>query len=176
MTREVRIAIGVVAALGVLVFLLLVVGSLGGVRPELDPLTVEEVLAGAQPPAERYGRAELRIVGYYAELDAGCRGDEGGADATVAWLQSDCPLRVLLNDQPTADVSQAELEREGLRLTAPIGRPFPSRAQPTGPNLQLQALVFAGHFDDPAAASCVAEHTERCRNTFVVSDYEGFVR
>ena len=39
--REVRLGVLAVAALGALVFFLLVVGSLGGTRPEVDPLTVE---------------------------------------------------------------------------------------------------------------------------------------
>jgi hypothetical protein len=175
-TREVRIGLGIVAALGAFVFFLLVVGSLGGTRPEVDPLEVGEVLASPGAPAERYGDRELRIVGWYAELDGDCRGDTGGADESVAWLQRDCPLRVLLAEQPAADVTQAELERNGLRLAAPIGRPFPSRAEPGGANLRGQPLVFIGHFADPAAASCVPDRIARCESTFVVSDYDGFVR
>ena len=53
---------------------------------------------------------------------------------------------------------------------------FPSRAEATGPNLRGQQLVFVGHFDDPAAASCVPERLERCRETFVVTDYDEQVR
>lgn len=175
MTREVRIGIALVAALGAFVFMLMVVGSLGGTRQEVDPLSVEEALADGSP-ADRFGDRELRVVGWYAELDADCRGDDGGADASVAWLQRDCPLRVLLPRQPALDVSQAELEATGLRLAAPQGAPFPSRAIPEGPNLRIEQLVFVGHFDDPVANGCVPERTERCRNTFVVSDYDGLVR
>lgn len=175
MTRDVRIGIAVLVALGAFVFGLLVFGSLGAPRPEVDPLTVDEVLAGG-PPADRWGSEELHVVGWYAELDADCDGDTGGADPSIAWLQRDCPLRVLMPEQPGSDVTQAELERDGLRLAAPVGAPFPARAEATGPNLRLQQLVFVGHFDDSAAASCVPERLERCRHTFVVSDYDEVVR
>lgn len=175
MNREFRIGVALVAALGAFVFLMLVVGSLGEVRPELTEYPVGEILA-QEDPAARHGDAELRIVGWYAELAGDCVGDDGGADASVAWLQRDCPLRVLLRDQPSEDVTQAELERDGLRLAASDGRPFPSRAEPGGPNLRMQQLVFTGHFDDPAAASCVPDRTDRCRNTFVVSTYDGLLR
>ena len=175
MNRETRIGLAIVAALGAFVFFMLVVGSLGGTRPEIDPLTVEEALAGGDP-AERWGSDELYVTGWYAELDADCDGDAGGADASVAWLQRDCPLRVLLSEQPAVDVTQDELLRDGLRLAAPLGNAFPSRAEPTGPNLRGQQLVFVGHFDDPAAASCVPERLERCRATFVATDYDELVR
>jgi hypothetical protein len=176
MRREVVLGLLGLAALGGFVFFMMVVGGLGGTRPEIHPLTVDEVLEGPGWPAERHGDRELHVVGYYAELDGDCEGDRGGADASIAWLQRDCPLRVLLQDQPTADVTQAELERLGLRLAAPQGRAFPSRAEPGGPNLRMQPLVFVGHFDDAVAGDCVPERVERCRNTLVVSDYDGFVR
>ena len=175
MTRELRLGLLVVAALGALVFILLVVGSLGGTRPEVDPLTVEEVLAGGSP-ADRWGTRELHVTGWYAELDADCTGDDGGADASVAWLQRDCPLRVLMPAQPIESVSQDELMRDGLRLAAPLGRAFPSRAMPTGPNLRGQQLVFVGHFADPVSGSCVPDRVARCEATFVVSDYDELVR
>ncbi|MDQ2935116.1 MAG: hypothetical protein M3R49_09120 [Chloroflexota bacterium] len=174
MSRGQRLGMLAVAALGAFVFGLLVFGSIGEVRPELKRIPVTEVLAGGAP-AERYGNGELRIVGWYAELSGDCRGDSGGVDASVAWLQRDCPLRVLLPKQPSEEASQAELEH-GLRLAAPLGKPFPSRAQPGGPNLRLEQLVFVGHFNDAAAARCVPERADRCRNTFVVSDYAGLVR
>ncbi len=175
MNRETRIGVALVAALGALVFVMLVVGSIGEPRPELTEYPVGEILA-QHDPAARHGSAELRIVGWYAELAGDCAGDDGGADATVAWLQRDCPLRVLLSQQPAEDVTQAELERDGLRLAAPDGRPFPSRAQPRGANLRLQQLIFTGHFDDPASTSCVPDRLDRCRNTFVVSTYDGLLR
>ena len=170
MTREVRIGAGVLAALGAFVFFMLVIGSLGATRPEVDPLTVAEALTG------EWGRDEIFVTGWYAELDADCTGDDGGADATVAWLQRDCPLRVLLPHQPADDASQEELIRDGLRLAAPLGNAFPSRADPAGPNLRIQQLVFEGHFDDEAATDCVPERVERCRSTLVVSDYDELVR
>ena len=175
MNRETRIGVALVAALGAFVFVMLVVGSLGEVRPELTEYPVGEILA-QQDPASRHGDAEIRIVGWYAELAGDCVGDDGGVDASVAWLQRECPLRVLLSAQPAEDVTQAELDRDGLRLAAPDGRPFPSRAQPGGPNLRLQQLIFVGHFDDPAAQSCVPDRLDRCRNTFVVSTYIGLIR
>ncbi|MEP7040289.1 MAG: hypothetical protein ABI864_01820 [Chloroflexota bacterium] len=175
MIRETRIGLALVAGLGLFVFLMLVVGSLGDVRPELTEYPVGEILS-QQDPAKGHGDAELRIVGWYAELSGDCVGDDGGVDASVAWLQRDCPLRVLLSAQPAEDVTQADLERAGLRLAAPDGRPFPSRAEPGGPNLRLQQLIFTGHFDDGAAASCVPDRVDRCRNTFRVSGYDGLLR
>lgn len=175
MTRELRVGLAVVAALGAFVFFMLVVGSLGQTRPQVDPLTVDEVLAG-DSAAARWGSEELTITGWYAELDADCTGDAGGADEAVAWLQRDCPLRVLLPEQPSVGVTQDELIRDGLRLAAPQGNAFPSRAEPGGPNLRGQQLVFVGHFADPAAASCVPERVDRCEDTFVVSDYDELVR
>ena len=159
-------------ALGAFIAVLLVVGSLGEPRPEVQPLSVEQALEGP----DRWGAEELHVSGWYAELDADCVGDTGGADAAVAWLQRDCPLRVLLPEQPSADVTQDELLRDGIRLAAPLGNAFPARAQPGGPNLRGQQLVFVGHFDDPAADDCVPDRVERCRMTLVVSDYDELVR
>lgn len=175
MNREARIGLAVVAALGAFVFFMLVVGSLGGVRPDLQRIAVEEVVSGPSP-ADRYGDREVYVVGWYAELAGDCQGSDGGADPSIAWLQRDCPLRVLMPYQPAETVSQAELEANGLRLSAPTGEPFPSRAQPAGPNLRLGPLVFVGHFDDPAAAACVPELVDRCREVFVVRDYDPLVR
>lgn len=175
MTREVRLGLAAVAALGAFTFFMLVVGSLGGTRPEVDPLTVDEARANGDP-AGRWGSEELHVAGWYAELDADCSGDTGGADPAVAWLQRDCPLRVLLPEQPSPDVTQEELLRDGLRLAAPEGRAFPSRAEPEGPNLRGQQLVFVGHFDDAAADACVPERLDRCRATLVVEDYDELVR
>jgi hypothetical protein len=166
-------------ALGALVAfmaVMLIAGNLGETRPELVRVPVDEVLAVGDSPADHYGDSEMRIVGWYAELSGDCEGSDGGPDPEVAWLQRDCPLRVLLPEQPSADVSQAELEARGLRLAAPIGRPFPARARPEGVNLRIQQLVFVGHFDDPLAERCEPELRERCRNTFVVSTHRGLVR
>jgi len=163
------------AGLVVFVAVMLVVGNLGAPRPEVDPFTVEELLAEG-PPADRFGTEELHIVGWYAELDADCEGDDGGVDPSVAWLQRDCPLRILMPSQPAADVTQQELLASGVRLAAPLGNVFPSRAEPSGPNLRGQQLVFVGAFDHETAASCVPERRERCRNTFVVTDYDEQVR
>lgn len=175
MNRETRIGVALVVALGAFVFFMLVVGSLGGVNPELQRFQAADVIRDGDQ-AVRYGTAEVRIVGWYAELAGDCRGDDGGADASVAWLQRDCPLRVLLPQQPVENVTQAELERSGLRLAATTGGPFPSRARPDGPNLRLEQLVFIGHFDDAAARGCVPDRVDRCRNTFVVSTYSGLLR
>jgi len=170
-----RLGVLAVVALGAFVAALIVVGSLGEARPGVRPLSVDDVLAEGAP-ADRWGSRELSIAGWYAELDADCEGDDGGANAAVAWLQRDCPLKVLLPRQPADDVTQEELLAEGIRLAAPLGNVFPSRAVPTGPNLRPGQLVFVGHFDDPTAASCVPERAERCRNTFVVTDYDELVR
>lgn len=175
MSREARLWFGALAALVVFTAFMLVVGNLGEPRPEADPIPVAELLE--EPvPAVRWGSEELYIVGWYAELDGDCAGDDGGADPGVAWLQRDCPLRVLMPVQPTLDVSQAELEAGGIRLAAPLGNVFPARAEPGGPNLRGQQLVFVGHFDDEAAEACVPERMDRCRNTFVVTDYDEQVR
>ena len=175
MSREWRLGIAAVAALGALVFGLLVIGSLGEPREELQYLTVPQVLREGSP-ADRYGNQELRISGFYAELAADCTEHDQPPALTVAWLERTCPLRVLSANQPPETVTQAELEQGTVRLSAPNGSPFPSRAEPTGPNLRLEQLVFVGHFDDAAAAQCAAELRQRCRDTFVVSDYQGLVR
>lgn len=175
MNRETRIGLWLLVGLGVFIFFMLTVGSLGGIRPDLTEYPVGAILVDGDPGV-RHASAELRIVGWYAELTGDCVGDDGGVDASVAWLQRDCPLRVLLRAQPSENVTQAELERDGLRLAAPDGRPFPSRAEPGGPNLRLQQLIFTGHFDDPAAQRCVPDRLARCRNTFVVSTYDGLIR
>jgi hypothetical protein len=168
--------IAAVAALGAFVFFMLVVGSLGEPREELRRLTVGEVLEGDGSPVDRYGGAELRISGWYAELDGDCRQSGTRMALSVAWLERECPLRVLMPEQPDESVTQAELEAGGLVLAAPNGRPFPSRAQPGGPNLRLEQLVFIGHFDDPAAAGCRTDLVDYCRSVFVVSDYDGLIR
>jgi len=174
--REARIGVGIVVALGAFVAFMLFIGNVGAPRPEVDPLSVAEVLAGSPTPAERWGSEELHVVGWYAELDGDCVGDDGGADETVAWLQRECPLRVLLPEQPADDVMQAELERDGLRLAAPLGNRFPARAEPGGPNTRSQELVFVGQFAIEDAARCVPERQERCENTFVVTDYDELFR
>jgi len=171
-TRDVRLGVLAVVGLGAFVAFMLFTGSLGEARPEVDPLTVEEALAGA----DEWGSDELHVTGWYAELDADCEGDTGGVDPDVAWLQRDCPLRVLMPEQPAADVTQEELLRDGLRLAAPLGNAFPSRAEPGGPNLRGQQLVFVGHFADAVADSCVPDRVDRCRNTLVVNDYDELVR
>jgi hypothetical protein len=173
--REARIGIGIVAALGAFVFTLLMIGSIGEPREELQRLTVAQVVANPSP-ADLYGDQELRIVGWYASLDGDCVEPPGSPATTVPWLELHCPLRVLMPAQPGEDVTQAQLEEHGLRLSAPTGAPFPSRAEPGGPNLRLEQLVFVGHFDDPAAAACAPALRESCRNTFVVTDYDGLVR
>lgn len=174
MNRSLRAGIGLLALLGAFIFLLLTVGSLGEPQPDVERIGVDRVLAGL-PPAEAFGDEELRISGWYAELDADCA-EHGPAAPSVPWLERTCPLRVLLPYQPAESVNQEELEANGLRLAAPIGQPFPSRARPEGANLRLQQLVFVGHFHDPAAEECTPELVDRCRSTFVVSDYDGLLR
>ena len=175
MRPQLRIGLLVLVGLGLFIGLLMLVGSLGGPRAELDRRTVAEVLEGGSP-ADRFGTQELQIVGWYAELAADCSGDDGAAAGDAAWLTRDCPLRVLMPAQPPRDVSQAELEEHGLRIAAPTNAVFPSRAQPSGPNLRLQQLVFVGRFDDPAAGECPPDEQQRCRDVFVVTDYDGYLR
>jgi hypothetical protein len=173
--REGRLWIGALVALGLFTAVMLVVGNVGAPRPDVDPLTVAE-LRSVGSPADEWGSEELHVIGWYAELDADCSGDDGGSDPSVAWLQRDCPLRVIVPEQPSPDVTQEELIAGGIRLAAPLGNVFPSRAEPGGPNLRGQQLVFVGSFDADASASCVPERVERCRNTFVVTDYDEQVR
>lgn len=175
MNRELRIGVALLLLLGAVVVTFLLVGSLGEPREELQRLTVAEALADGSP-ADRFGDRELRIVGWYASLDGDCSEPVGVPAVSVPWLELHCPLRVLMPAQPSLSVSQAELEAGGLRLSASTGQPFPSRAEPAGPNLRLEQLVFVGHFDDPAAAGCAAPLRARCRDIFVVSDYDGLVR
>ncbi|HEX3218573.1 MAG TPA: hypothetical protein VHU77_00860 [Candidatus Limnocylindria bacterium] len=175
MIREWRIGIAIVAALGLFVFGMLLIGSIGAPRAELQQLTVPQVLREGSP-ADRYGSEELRIGGFYAELAADCTEHDLPTAVTVPWLEHTCPMRVLAANQPPETVTQAQLEEGTVRLSAPNGAPFPARAEPTGPNLRLQQLVFVGHFDDPAAAQCAPQLRQRCRDTFVVSDYSGLVR
>lgn len=175
MSSEARWWGAALAALVVFVAFMLVVGNLGAPRPEVDPLTVDELLAEG-PSADRFGDEELHIIGWYAELDGDCEGDDGGADPSVSWLQRDCPLRILVPSQLATDVTQEELLATGVRLAAPLGNVFPSRAEPSGPNLRGQQLVFVGAFDHAAAESCVPDRFERCRNTFVVTDYDEQIR
>jgi hypothetical protein len=59
MMREWRLGVAAVAGLGLLVFGLLVIGSLGEPRAELQYLTVPQVLREGSP-ADRYGDEELR--------------------------------------------------------------------------------------------------------------------
>lgn len=175
MTPTLRLALAGVALLGTFVFLLLTVGSLGEPNPDVRRRSVAEVLAGP-PPAQRFGDEELHVSGWYAELAADCEEPGAAANGAVPWLEQACPLRVLMPYQPAADVTQAELEANGLRLAAPDGRPFPARADPHGANLRLQQLVYVGHFNDPAAEECAPDLRDRCRSTLVVSDYDGLLR
>ncbi|MCC6617825.1 MAG: hypothetical protein IT341_02160 [Chloroflexi bacterium] len=175
MSRDLRLGVLGLVALGAFVAVMIGIGSLGGTRGDVVPLSVNEARAGGRA-ADRWGDAEVYVHGWYAALDADCSGDDGGADPSVNWLQRECPLRVLMPSQPGEDVTQADLLRDGVILSSPTDRVFPSRAEPTGPNLRGGQLVFVGHFDDAAAAHCVPERVERCRNTFVVRDYDDQVR
>jgi hypothetical protein len=175
-TRWTRIGLMLVALLGGFTFFMLTVGSLGEPQPDVARISVDEVLGGERP-SERYGSRELLISGWYAELAADCDGPgASGSGSGAEWLEASCPLRVLLPYQPAEDVTQAALERDGLRLASPTNAVFPARARPEGPNLRLQQLVYVGHFDDPAADGCDHVTRQRCRDTLVVSDYDGLLR
>jgi hypothetical protein len=172
--HETRIGLAIVTGLGVLIFTMMVLSSLFA-PPRMESLDVSAVLTGNPAPAQRFGTSTLNITGYYAEIKGDCTGDTGGVDRAVSWLQAECPVRVLLPSQPGENVTQAELERDGLRLSATTGVPFPPRARPEGPNLQLDQLIFTGHFNDATAADCQPEREERCRNTFVVDGYDNIL-
>ena len=175
-TRERWIWTAIVVGTGLLIFGLMIFGGFGGVRPDLQQVSVEDVLTSTQLPAERFGSTEIRIAGWFAQITAGCSGDTGGADTAASWLQASCPVRVLLPTRPADAISQAGLLRDGLRIAAPDGKPFPPQAPAGSGTAGLEQLVFVGHFDDPAAASCVPARLVQCRNTFVVTEYTGQIR
>lgn len=165
----------VVVAIGLLIFGLLVFGF-GRSSSDVQQVAVGDVLTSPNGPAARFGSHEIEIVGWYAQVTGGCQGDTGGADAAVAWLQAECPVRVLLSQQPTTTPTQEALLRDGLRLAAPNGKPFPPPTPVGTGTAGLEQLVYTGHFDDAAAASCVPDRREQCRNTFVVSGYVGLIK
>ncbi len=174
--RERLLWTAAVAGVGLLIFGLMVGSSFLPTRPDLQRVTVDQVLSG-QTAAGRFGNHEIRVVGWYVALSgAQCSGDTGGADPSVAWLQAECPLRVLLAERPSDNVTQAQLMARGLRLSAPTGDPFPPLTAVGAGTAGMEQLVFVGHFADAAAAQCLPERADRCRNTFVVSDYTGLIR
>ena len=175
-TRERWIWTGIVVGVGLLIAGLLVFGGAGGLRPDLQQAQVADVLTSKGGPAARFGNHEIRIVGWFAQITAGCEGDTGGVDPSVRWLQAECPVRVLLAEQPDPEATQADLLRDGLRLAATTGQPFPPPTAAGGGTAALEPLVFDGHFDDSAAASCQPDRVARCQNTFVVSGYEGLIK
>ncbi len=73
---------------GVLV-LFLGVGSLGPPRPELERIDVADVLAATDPIAT-YGTGDIRVVGWYANLDADCA-PSADEPADPTWLERSCP-------------------------------------------------------------------------------------
>lgn len=174
--RERLLWTGAVVGVGLLIFGLMVVSSFLPTRPDLQRVTVDQVLSGPAA-ADRFGNHEIRVVGWYVAFSgARCTGDTGGADPSVAWLQAQCPLRVLLAERPSDNVTQAQLVTRGLRLSAPTGDPFPPPTAVGTGTAGMEELVFVGHFADAAASQCLADRAERCRNTFVVSDYSGLIR
>lgn len=175
-TRERWAWTAAVVGMGLLIFGLLVFGGAGGLRPDLQQLAVADALGSQGGPAARFGNHEIQIVGWYVQLSTGCQGDSGGSDSAVAWLQAECPIRALVQQQPTSQPSQAELESDGLRLAARTGEPFPPPTPIGTGTAGLEELVFTGHFDDAAAASCIPDRADRCRNTFVVSSYVGLIK
>ncbi len=173
--RERLVWTALVAFIGLVTFVLLVGSSFLPTRPDLQRVTVDDILGSQLAPADRFGRNEIRVVGWYVTLTTACSGDTGGADPSVAWLQRDCPLRVLLPERPAPDVTQADLEARGLRLSAPTGEPFPPPTAIGTGTAGMEELVFVGHFDDAAAATCVPAREDRCRNAFVATDYDPLI-
>jgi hypothetical protein len=174
-TRERWVWTAIVVGVGLLIFGLMVFGGFGGVRPDLQQVSVSDVLTSGQLPADRYGSAEMNITGWFVQITTGCSGDTAGTAAS-GWLQATCPVRVLLPVQPTGTPSQDELLRTGLRLAAPNGQPFPPQVTAGAGTAGLEELVFTGHFADRAADACTAARATLCRNTFVVSGYTGLIR
>ena len=82
---------------------------------------------------------------------------------------------MLLPEQPAADVTQEELLRDGLRLAAPQGSAFPSRAEPAG-RTSVASSSSSSATSPIRRRSCVPERVERCANTLVVTDYDEYVR
>jgi hypothetical protein len=176
-TRERWVWTGVVVGVGLIIFLLIVFGLIFAPKPAVPELQVSDVLDSPNGPAARFGSQDLYIVGWYTQASgSACSGDTGGSDPVAGWLQAECPVRVLVPQQPTSTLSQAELQTDGLRLAAPNGSAFPPPTAAGSGTAGLEELVFHGHFDDDAAASCVPDRVQRCRNTFVVSDYSGYIR
>jgi hypothetical protein len=176
-TRERWIWTGIVVGVGLLVFGLIVFGLIRAPKPVVPELQVSDVVSSRGSPATRFGSQDLLIVGWYAQVSgSACTGDTGGSDPLAGWLQAECPIRVLVAEQPTTPPTQAELERGGVRLAAPNGKPFPPPTTAASGTAGLEQLVFHGHFNDGAAASCVPDRAERCRNTFVVTDYTGLIK
>lgn len=176
-TRERWIWTGVVVGMGLLVFGLIVFGLIYAPKPTVPELQVSDVLDSPNGPAARFGSQDLLIVGWYTQVPgSACSGDNGGTDPVAGWLQAECPVRALVPQQPTATPTQAELRSIGLRLAAPNGAAFPPPTPVGSGTAGLEQLVFHGHFDDAAADSCVPDRIQRCQNTFVVSDYSGYVR
>ena len=175
-TRERWIWTGIVVGIGLLIFGLLVFGFAGANRAP-QPITVSDILAPGNSPATRFGSRQLEVVGWYVELPVPCSSTPPSIQgAGSAWLALDCPLRVLVPNQPQGALSEADLLRAGLRLAAPNGEPFPPASAPGTGTAGLEQLVFSGHFDDPDAAACPANLIERCRNTLVVSSYTGLIK
>lgn len=174
-TRERWLWTAIVVGVGLLIFGLMVFGGSGGVRPDLTQVSVSDVLESNRLPADRFGSAEMNITGWFVQITAACSGDTAGSAAS-GWLQATCPVRVLLPEQPTGTLSQADLLRTGLRLAAPNGQPFPPQVTAGAGTAGLEELVFTGHFEDRAATDCAPARATLCRNTFVVSGYTGLIR
>jgi len=175
-TRERWIRTGVVVGIGVLIFGVLLVSWLGGAPQGPQQVGVADVLASRTTPSARFDSHEIQISGWYAAVTTGCAGDTGGADPAVSWLQRSCPARVLLAQEPSGPVTAAQLLRDGLRLAAPNGQPFPPQAATGSGTAGLEQLLFRGHFDDAASSKCIPDRENQCRNTFVVSGYTGLIR
>jgi len=176
-TRERWLWTSVVVGMGLLTFVLIVFGLIYAPKPTVPEFQVSDVLDSPNGPAARFGTQDLLIVGWYTQVSgSSCRGDTGGSDPVAGWLQAQCPVRVLVPQEPTTTPTQAQLLRDGLVIAAPNGAAFPPPTPVGSGTAGLEQLVFHGHFNDSAAASCIPDRMERCQNTFVVSDYSGLIR
>lgn len=156
MSRDLRLGVLGLVALGAFVAVMIGIGSLGGPRPDVVPLSVTEARADGHP-ADRWGDAEVYIHGWYAALDADCSGDDGGVDPSVSWLQRECPLRVLLPSQPGEAITQDELLQRGSSSPhRPIGY---SRRGPSRPGRTCAAASSSS-----SATSMTPPRRPACQN------------
>ena len=172
-TRERWIWTAIVVGTGLLIFGLMVFGGFGGVRPDLQQVSVEDVLTSTQLPAERFGSNEIRITGWFAQITAGCSGDTGGADAAVSWLQATARCASCSRRDQAASPARASSCAMACAWRPPTASHFRRRRR------QDRGRPASSSSSSPATSTirpqgrCVPARVTQCRNTFVVSEYSG---